>query len=246
MAVGNFQTLDDNVVVFTSLDGHFAVSDALTRALTPVRNRLLISSPWIGKGFVDLMRRTVSDGVSICILTRSPKENYDTTFQAINSLHEIAGQRNWKLEINCISRHHPKFVVVDDALSITGSLNPTESGIYYNLELGFIHTNPYIIGRLTDFFFEMARKSVSWEKVKQFHGFEPTDQQSVLSRIAESYVGIFLGNGNTPLPKCKVCSTLKAQGFVERDIIAVERHLLAKGVLYEPRTDWVCIVNSIE
>jgi hypothetical protein len=91
----------------------------------------------------------------------------------------------------------------------------------------------------------MARRSVKWEEVKQFHGFEPNDQQSVLSRIAGRYVGIFLGNGNTPLQKCKVCSILKGQGFVERDIITVERYLLAKGVLYEPRTDWVRIVNNI-
>jgi hypothetical protein len=243
MGVGVFQSSDQNVVVFTSLDGHFAVSDALTQALTPVRNRLLISSPWIGKGFVDLMRRTVPDGVSICILTRPPKENYDSTFDAINSLHEIAGQHNWKLEINCISRHHPKFVVVDNTSAIAGSLNPTESGIYYNIELGFIHSNPYITQRLTDFFFEIARKSVSWEKMMQFHGFEQPDQQLTLSKIAESYIGIFLGNGNEPLQKCKVCSILKAKGFSERDVITVERYLLAKGILYEPRIDWICLVD---
>lgn len=236
--------LDDNVLVFTSFDGHFAVTDALTLALTTVRNRLLISSPWIGKGFIDLMRRTVSDGVSICILTRTPKENYDSTFDAISSLHEIARQHNWKLEINCIARHHPKFVVIDNTSAIAGSLNPTESGLYYNIELGFIHSNPYIIERLTDFFFEMTRKSISWEKMMQFHGFEETDQQSVSSRIAESYIGIFLCNENTPLQKCKVCNILKARGFAERDIITVERHLLTKGILYEPRTDWVCLVNT--
>ena len=244
MGIGVFPNIDDSVVVFTSLDGHFAVSDALAYALSRVRNRLLISSPWIGKAFVDLMRRTVSEGVSICIITRSPKENYDSTFDAINSLYEIAKQHNWKIEINCISRHHPKFVVVDDTLSITGSLNPTESGIYYNLELGFIHTNPYIIGRLTDFFFEMAHRSLNWENVKQFHGFEQVDQQSILNKIAESYIRIFFGNGNTPIQKFKVCNNLKAQGFAERDIITVERHLLAKGVLYEPRTDWVCLVDT--
>jgi hypothetical protein len=244
MVVGNFQNLHDNVMMFTSLDGHFAVSDALAQALASVRNRLLISSPWIGKGFVDLMRRTVSDNVSIFILTRPPKENYDTTFDAINSLHEIAEQHNWKLEINCISRHHPKFVVVDNTLSITGSLNPTESGIYYNLELGFIHTNLYIVKRLTDFFFEMARKGVNWEKVKQFHGIEQVDQQSVLSKIAEKYIGIFFGNGNAPLRKSTVCSLLRCQGFVERDIITVEQYLLAKGVLYEPKLDWVCLIST--
>lgn len=240
----NFPGLYDKVVVFTSLDGHFAVSDALTQALTPVRNRLLVSSPWIGKGFVDLMRRTVSDSVSICILTRPPKENYDTTFDAINSLHEIAGQHNWKLEINCISRHHPKFVVVDNVSCITGSLNPTESGMYYNIELGLVHSNPYVVERLTDFFFEMNRKSVSWQKVMQFHGFEQVDQQTVLSKIAEKYIGVFFGNGNSPLQKCKVFSMLKAQGFGERDIITVEQHLLAKGVLYEPRIDWVCLTST--
>jgi hypothetical protein len=242
MGFGVFQSSDENVLVFTSFDGHFAVSDALTLALKTARNRLLISSPWIGKGFVDLMRRTVSDGVSICILTRTPKENYDSTFDAINSLHEIAGQHNWKLEINCIARHHPKFVVVDNTSAITGSLNPTESGLYYNIELGLIHSNPYIIERLTVFFFEIVRKSVSWEKMVQFHGFEETDQQSVTGRIAESYIGIFLGNENAPIQKCKICNILKARGFAERDIITVERHLLAKGVLYEPRTDWVCLV----
>ena len=146
-------TLYSRLIIFTSLDRHFAVSDALAQALATAQNRLLISSPWLGKGFVDLMRKTVTDGVSIWVLTRLPRENYDTSFDAISSLYEIAEEHNWKLKVNCISKHHPKFLIVDNTSCITGSLNPTESGMYYNLELGFVYTSPCVVKRLVDFFF---------------------------------------------------------------------------------------------
>ena len=232
---------NDGVKVFTSLDGHFAVSDALSQLLSKAQNRLLISSPWVGKGFIDLIRRTVPDGISISILTRLPKESYDNSFDALASLFELAEAHRWKIEIRCTSKHHPKFIIVDDTSCLAGSLNPTESGIYYNLELGFIITNSALIRRVTDFFFKMHRMSTSWQKVTQFHGLETVDPASVENKIAERYIGIFLGNGNTPLPKWKSANVLKSLGFEDKDIIKVENYLLKQGTLYEPRIDWVCL-----
>jgi phosphatidylserine/phosphatidylglycerophosphate/cardiolipin synthase-like enzyme len=235
--------IDNGVTVFTSLDGHFAVSDALTQLLKSTRESLLISSPWIGKGFVDLARKAIPSGISIKILTRIPKEN-DYSRDAVSSLSEVAKSDGWKIEIKCTSRHHPKFIIVDNEACLAGSLNPTEAGIYYNLELGFLMDAREVVKRLTDFFFKMWEASVSWHQVAQFHGFEATDRQSVHRRIAEKIISIFMGNGNTPLAKWKICSELKALGFEENEIINIEGHLLDRGVLYEPKLDWICLARS--
>ncbi len=234
--------LDGNEIeVFTSLDGHFAVSDALAQSLRVTQNRLLISSPWIGKGFVDLIRRTVPDGVNINILTRLPKDNSDNSFDAIFALYELAESHKWRIEVNCTSKHHPKFLVIDSSFCLAGSLNPTESGIYYNLELGFILRSPFVVERLTDFFFKMWQTSLSFQKVKQFNGFERSPSLQCQSKIAEKIIAIFFGNGNTPVVKWKILKELKSLGYEEKDIIEVERYLLRHGTLYEPHLDLLCL-----
>lgn len=232
----------NSVTVFTSLDGHFAVSDALTQLLKSTQESLLISSPWIGKGFVDLARKATPSGIRINILTRLPKAN-DYSCDAVSSLFEVAKSHGWKIEVRCTSRHHPKFIVVDNEACLAGSLNSTEAGIYYNLELGFLMGSHVVVKRVTDFFFKMWEASISWQKVTQFHGFEATDHQSVQRRIAEKIISIFMSNGNTVLPKWKICNELKALGFGENDIINIEGHLLDRGVLYEPKLDWICLAR---
>ena len=231
----------DEIQVFTSLDGHFAISDILTQTLKTARHRLLISSPWFGKSFVDLIRKTIPDGISIHIITRLPKDNYENTFDAIDSLYEIAGSHNWKITVHGISRHHPKFIVIDDNSCIAGSLNPTESGLYYNLELGIRFKSRSIAQEMTDFFFEMEKTSVKWNLITDFHGLDKGDFKTVLNKLAEKYIAIFLGNGNMPTLKWKICRLLKLQGFEERDIVEVERKLIKQGVLYEPKLDWICL-----
>jgi len=233
----------NDVAVFTSLDGHFAISDVVTELFQSAQKRLLISSPWMGKGFVDLARKAIPQGISISVLTKPPSED-DRSVDAFDSLFEVAKARGWNVEVRCTSKLHSKFIVVDDKVCYEGSFNPTDAGIYYNLELGFTMYDPEVVKKLTDFFFKMRQTSVSWQQIKQFHGFETTDPQSVQRKIAEKMKCILMGNGNSPLPKWKVCSQLKRLGFEENDIISVERGLLNEGVLYEPNPNCLRLTNS--
>mgnify|MGYP001371863160 CR=1 FL=1 len=234
--------------VFTSLDNHFAISDALAQSLKTTKKSLLISSPWIGKGFVDLIRRTVPDGVTINILTRRPQDNYDNSYEAVCAFYELCESHKWHLEVNCTSKHHPKFLVIDNNICVAGSLNPTESGIYYNLELGFVLRNPFVIKRVTDFFFKMWQRSVSFSAVKKYSGLEDLSGTQAQVKIAERIIGFFFGNGNTPTLKWKIVNNLKSIGFQEKDIVEVERYLIKRGTLYEPRLDFLCLacIEEIE
>jgi hypothetical protein len=236
----------NQVEVFTSLDNHFAISDNLGKALTKTREQLLISSPWLGKGFIDLMRRTVPNGVSIFLVTRLPSESFENSFDAINSLCDEAKLHDWTIDIRCTAKHHPKFFVIDHVICVAGSLNPTESGMYYNLELGFTITIPEVVDEVVRFFHKMRQKSISWAMVREYNGFEPNFGRDDFSRLAEKYINILISNGNVPLLKWKICSQLKSQGFDEQDIINVERTLLKQGILYEPKTDWVCLTPAKE
>jgi phosphatidylserine/phosphatidylglycerophosphate/cardiolipin synthase-like enzyme len=232
------------VKVFKSLDNHFAISDNLGRALTKTRKQLLISSPWLGKGFIDLMRRTVPNGVSIFLVTRLPSENFENSFDAINSLCDEAKLHDWTIDIRCTAKHHPKFFVIDDVVCVAGSLNPTESGMYYNIELGFTITIPEVIDVIISFFHKMRQRSIVWAIVKEYNGFESNFGRHDLSRLAEKYINVLISNGNAPLPKWKICSQLKSQGFDERDIINVQKTLSNQGILYEPKTDWVSMTSA--
>jgi phosphatidylserine/phosphatidylglycerophosphate/cardiolipin synthase-like enzyme len=234
----------NEVNIFTSLDGDFAVSDALERTLRIAQNRLLISSPWLGKGFIDLMRKTVPKGVCIQLLTRLPKDNNDNSVEAINALYRLAESCEWKIEVNCTSKFHPKFVVVDNARVLAGSLNPTEAGMYYNHELGFEIKGISLVSRVSDFFHGMWQASVSWQLVKQFNGYERSNRILVKKQIAEDLVELFRSGGNAPLPKWKVVRELKSMGCAESDVIEVYTYLLKQGMLYEPRIDYICLTSA--
>jgi phosphatidylserine/phosphatidylglycerophosphate/cardiolipin synthase-like enzyme len=232
----------NNVAVFTSLDGHFTISNVLTELFESAKKQVLISSPWMGKGFVDLARRAIPRDISISVLTKPPSEN-DNSVAAIDALFEVAKTLGWDVEVRCTSRLHSKFIIVDDKVCYEGSFNPTDSGIYYNLELGFTMDDPEVVRKLADFFSKMRQASVSWQQEMQFHGFEAIDRQSVQRKIAEKMMSILLDNRNVPLPKWKMCSQLKRLGFEENDIISVERGLLKQGFLYEPKTDCLALTN---
>jgi phosphatidylserine/phosphatidylglycerophosphate/cardiolipin synthase-like enzyme len=231
----------DSLQVFTSLDGHFVVKDTLAETMAQTKEKLLISSPWVGKGFVDIMRNTLPDGVSIHLITQLPKDNYETTFDAIASLYQIGKDHNWKLTIMCASRHHPKFIVIDDTICLAGSLNPTESGLFYNLELGFKIYSHDAIDKITNFFYGMERASISWDKFKTFHGIQINNFKHPVESLIEDYKELFFRNANTQMKKYETVKQLRLQGYQENNIVEVQRQLIRSGIFYEPKLDYICL-----
>jgi hypothetical protein len=234
-----------SVRLVTSLDGPYAIFDCLKCSLGKVRKQLLISAPWTSKGFVCFLRDVVPSGVEIYLMTRLPeKESY--SFQAVDSLLEIAGSKGWKVNVRCSSRLHSKFFVVDDDACISGSVNPTESGIHYNHEHLIISVLPNEIRELSDYFFKLWRQpeNIGWQNVRQFHGYTVVDRRSITKDIAEKIMGFFLSNGNSPTPRWKVCKEMIRLGYDESDIIDVLRNLVRDGILYEPKLDHICLASA--
>lgn len=229
----------------TSLDGPYAILDCLKQSLAIVKNQLLISAPWTGKGFVSSLRDAVPSGVEVYFLTKVP-EKRDYSFQAVDSLLEIADSKGWKVNIKCNSKLHSKFFVIDDSTCISGSVNPTESGILYNHEHVTVFRRPDEVRGFSDFFFKLWKQpdNVGWQYVRQFHGYQVLDHRSVLKDIAERIVGFFLSNGNSSTPRWKVCSEIVRLGYVERDVITVIRNLVQDGILYEPKLDYVHLTSA--
>ena len=147
--------------------------------------RSVISAPWFGKSFVNLMRNNLRQGIEIRILTSTPTENFQSTFDAETPLKEIAHEHQWSISSRCISKIHSKFMIIDDQICVQGSLNPTESGMYYNKEVGVVINSKTLVKGFTNFFFEIEKMSVKWDTAVNFHGLSPVDKKSVLSSLAE-------------------------------------------------------------
>lgn len=234
-----------SVRLVTSLDGPYAILDCLKHSLGMVKSQLLISAPWTSKGFVSFLRDVVPSGVEIYFLTKLP-ENRDYSFQAVDSLLEIADSKGWKVNIRCNSKLHSKFFVIDNGTCISGSVNPTESGMLYNHEHLTISSLPDEVRGFSDFFFRLWKlpDNIGWQHVRQFHGYKVVDHGSVLKDIAERIMGFFLSNGNSSTLKWKVCKEIVRLGYEESDIIAVIRSLVDDGILYEPKLDQICLTSA--
>jgi hypothetical protein len=187
----------------------------------------------------------VPSGVEVYFLTKIP-EKKDYSFQAVDSLLEIADSKGWKVNIRCNTKLHSKFFVIDDSTCISGSVNPTESGMLYNHEHLTISGLPDEVRGFSDYFFKLWKQldNIGWQQVRQFHGHKVINSGSVLRDIAEKVMGFFLGNGNSPTPRWKVCKEMVRLGYEESDVITVIRNLVQDGVLYEPKLDHICLASA--
>jgi hypothetical protein len=82
--------------IVTSLDGPYAISDAITKVLKTTKNFVLISMPWLGKGFVNEMRGYIPNGITIKVVTKE-QDKIDNSFHSINSLYNVAEAKGWKV-----------------------------------------------------------------------------------------------------------------------------------------------------
>jgi len=221
--------------IVTSLDGPYAIADAINGVLKTTRNYVLISMPWLGKGFVNDMRRSIPNGVTINIVTKEQKE-IDNSFHAINSAYKVAEEKAWKLSTKCNYSLHLKLLIVDGARCVVGSWNATDSGTYYNLEAIEIWQYAPVVESYTAIFNDVWShfENVKFEQIRLFHGYRQTNNRYFLKGVAESVISIFNENGNAPILKWKLCKEIQKMGYNEGDVISVLRDLVNDGVLYEP------------
>ncbi len=226
--------------IVTSLDGPYAIPDVLKQCLTKTQRYLLISAPWLSKGFVDFLRNFAPKGIRIHLLTRLPNER-DRSFDAIESLVNIADSNGWKTEAKCNPNLHAKFIIVDGTTCVFSTLNPTGSGMYYNHECLLVLKHPSNVKRLSEFFFKLWKRAENsnWEHVRLFHGYKTTDPQFIHKKIAEKIVGFFIENSNNAVQKWRLRKDIKRLGFNEDDIKRTIEDLLRDGVLYEPKLDMI-------
>jgi phosphatidylserine/phosphatidylglycerophosphate/cardiolipin synthase-like enzyme len=227
--------LDEKARIVTSLDGPFAISDAIRNTIGTAQKYLLISAPWLSKGFVDSLRNFSNNGILINTLTRMP-EKTDYSFHAVDSMVNIADFEGWKVNVKCNPYVHAKFIVVDGKTCVFGTSNPTDSGIYYNHEILVILKHPVYVDKISEFFQKVWERpeNISFEQVKRFHGYKTIDNRTIRKEIAERIVGIFIGNGNSKIPKWKVSKEVQKFGYSENEVISVAKDLVNDGVLYEP------------
>ena len=224
--------------IVTSLDGPYAISDAISEVLKTTKNSVLISMPWLGKGFVNDMRRCIPSGITINLVTRE-QEKIDNSFHAINSLYDVAKDKGWKVTTKCNYSLHLKLLIVDGVTCVIGSWNATDSGTYYNLEAIEIWRYAPIVESYTAIFNDVWGRfeNIKFEQVRLFHGYKQTNDHSFLRGIAEKVLSCFDENGNAPILKWKLCKEIQKMGYNEGDVISVLKGLVNDGVLYEPDDD---------
>jgi len=238
----------DQVEIISSLDSPFAIKDALVSYLKRTKNCLKIVCPFIGKDFIDILRSTLRKGVVIKLFTREPKSEDDRTFLSVEALLDEAKSTGWNCSVRCASRFlpHQKLIIIDDSFVITGSMNPTLSGIHYNDEILYIFKNHHHVARINEIFEKLwlTRKSIPWELLKSYQGFSYDRQFELHRRIADEIYSFFQRNGNKPVKKYELCQELLRVGCSFGDVKKVIRYLINKGLLYEPKPDYIRWVSN--
>jgi hypothetical protein len=171
-------------------------------------------------------------------LTRIPEDSHgkpDYSFHAVNSLFEVAENKGWKVTVKCNPNIHVKFIVIDDSTCLFTTSNPTDAGIYYNIEAMVILRQSHA-KTFSELFFKAWERAenVNFEHLRTFHGYDAIGIRSDAKDIAEKAVSFCMKNGNCKIPKWQVCKEITRLGFDENAVITVLRNLVRDGVLYEP------------
>jgi hypothetical protein len=127
---------------------------------------------------------------------------------------------------------------------IFSTSNPTDSGIYYNIEALAVFKNHYV-QTFSELFFKVWDKTenVNFEHLKIFHGIQPTIDRFDGKGIAEAVIRYFMKNGNFKVHKWQICKDIMKLSYEESAVITVLRNMVKDGVLYEPSNDYYRMVE---
>lgn len=157
--------------VISSLDSPLAIAETLRLELRDAHD-ICIASPWLQSCALHLLKRTVSKGAKLDMLTGKPKP-YDSTYRALEALDSLSVEMQWRFNCVLMPTLHAKFIAVDYKDVLVGSPNVTNGGLYENNEvLVCFHDMPNIVERFTKIF-EIFRKqpsNIHWELFRDCHG----------------------------------------------------------------------------
>jgi len=225
------------IEVISSLDSPFAVSEAYRHGLRNSQ-RVCLSSPWLEKSFLSIMRETIPSGASLDLLIKRPEE-YDRTYRAIEALDIVSNEMRWDVSVVCVPSLHAKFTIVDDKNVLFGSVNATNGGLYDNIEiLTAFYEQPNIADCFIKVFETIKRYSQnqSWELVRGFHG-KSIDRVTI--EIARRY---FREEPNSEVRVDIFVSYLQRHGFSFIRAKEGLQEMLKHGVLYSPRDGYIKLV----
>lgn len=229
--------------IIPSTNHHFAISDTFREYIPKTEKSLLICTPYVSKDFFDMIR-TLPNGATVKLLTRKPNEKdgymFGKTCRAIESLTQIANSLGLELSIMCKPNLHAKFIVIDERVVLSGSVNPTSSGMYDNDEILYVFTNPTKAKRHIEIFHKLwnCPRNTTWRNLQHYFGRKGYgDRISTRKAIAEAVIAYFGLNGNQREVKSVLCQRIAKQGFNKDSVIEVVRELRRIGTLYEPNQD---------
>ncbi len=233
--------------IISSTDHPFAIPDTLRKCLQKTKKSLLISAPYVSKSFIDLIR-TLFKGVMIKFLTRIPDEKKYWVPRAIESLATIASSLGLELNIRCKPNLHAKFIVIDNEIVLSGSVNPTSSGMYDNDELLYVFKNPEAVKHHIEIFGKLwnCPRNTTWENVQSYSGYKNSNNRYFLrERIAEAVEGFFYLNHNQPTNRGVLVQKMERKGYKREEVIEVIKNLLydSPAVLWEPRRDMLQLLD---
>lgn len=236
--------ISSDVSIISSADYPYAISDAIENHLSKTKESLHISAPWIGKGFIGKIRN-LPKGVEIRLLTRVPEEDDYRTFRTLESFEEVAESKGFRLKIMCRQYLHLKLCISDNKAVLSGSLNPTYYGEFYNDELLYEFKNPVAVRHHLDIFnkYWYSPRNTTQEKVQCYHGYRGYHKRKH-KEIALAVTGYFHFFGHKEVLKSVLYEEIvKEMKFHKNDVIEVVKDLLSDGILYEPKRDYIRLVS---
>ena len=109
------------------------------------RNRMLIASPFVNSGIIDVAGLPPS-GVDTTLITRTDLRDFAIGASSLDALCTLAGRG---VGVSSLNGLHAKMYIFDDNCALVTSANATNSGLRRNLECGLATRDSTTIAHLT-------------------------------------------------------------------------------------------------
>lgn len=109
-----------------------SVGRILEPLLKGARSSLDISSPFISPRYARMLVEKSKEGVKVRVLTSAPREG--ELKHHLEALEILKRNISDSLEVRVAESLHAKMYIIDKKITVTGSANLTESGLFRNLE----------------------------------------------------------------------------------------------------------------
>ena len=107
--------------------------ERLVRFFQSASKEIIIVSPWLKMGAIDLLLENIDQGVSLRLITRARLEDF---LSGSSDLDAFEALLNRDADIFLLDNLHAKVFIKDKTEAIIGSANLTDAGLQENLEIG--------------------------------------------------------------------------------------------------------------